>query len=146
MSAILRRSLLVAAIVGIGASAAVAQSTAPPPASQEKEGGKPAPSPVGKWTLTAEVPNNTMVSTLDLKTDPKDAKKVVGTMVGQAGEIAVQGEFVEQKLTFWISFPTNNGNLDVSFRGAFRQDGSLAGTLDYGQGAVNWYAVRVKEK
>lgn len=38
------------------------------------------------------------------------------------------------------------GEMSLTFSGAFKEDGTLAGTLDFGQGALNWRAERVKDK
>ena len=49
------------------------------------------------------------------------------------------GTYIEGKLVFAMDY---QGQLTVSFTGKLLEDGSLAGTMDYGQGPVNWKAVR----
>ncbi len=73
-----------------------------------------------------------------------DGKKVTGTIVGPQGEsTGLEGEFADGKLTFSIS---PDGNMQIAFAGAFKEDGSLAGTIDFGQGPFPWTATRVKDK
>ena len=62
------------------------------------------------------------------------------------GEVPLEGEFADGKLWFSITVASNGNNIQVAFNGAFKTDGTLAGTLDYGQGSVPWTASRVKEK
>ena len=116
--------------------------SAPPQSKPEQKGeAKAAPTPAGKWNVSVQTQQGEMASTLDLKLD---GKKVTGTMASQMGESPIAGEFAEGKLKFSISVQTNSGSLEVVFNGAFKDDGSLAGTLDYGQGPTNWTATRVK--
>ena len=132
---------------------AQAQSQTPPPPSTPQET-KPAPKPeekpataatlAGKWSVNIESPQGAMESALDMKADPKDAKKVTGTLVSQLGEAAVEGEVVEGKLTFWITIDAGGGAMSVTFVGTLQKDGSLAGALNFGQGDIPWTAVRVK--
>jgi hypothetical protein len=106
---------------------------------------RPAPTLAGEWSLVADVPNNTMTSTLALKADPKDAKRFTGVISGQSGEMPIEAEFADAKITMWLSFPTSSGQaVNVTFSGAFREDGSIGGTLEYGQGSVPWRAARIK--
>ena len=116
--------------------------SAPPQSKPEQKGeAKPAPTPAGKWDVSVQSQQGQMASTLDMKLD---GKKVTGTMASQMGESPVAGEFADGKLRFSITIQTNSGGLEVVFSGAFKEDGSLAGTLDYGQGPTNWTATRVK--
>ena len=116
--------------------------SAPPQSKPEQKGeAKSAPSPAGKWDVSVQSQQGQMASTLDMKLD---GKKVTGTMASQMGESPVAGEFADGKLRFSITVQTNNGGIEVVFNGAFKEDGSLAGTLDYGQGPTNWTATRVK--
>ena len=49
-------------------------------------------------------------------------------------------------LVFSISYTTNNGPVPISFSGALKDDGTLAGTMNYGQGDIAWTATRQKEQ
>ena len=99
----------------------------------------PAPTPTvaGKWTLTNEAQGGP--SALELKLDDK---KVTGAIVGASGTFELSGEYVDGRLTFAITYLNQ---LAISFVGKLQPDDSLAGTMDYGQGPLNWKAVRTKE-
>lgn len=99
----------------------------------------------GKWDVNIESPNGAMQSALELKADPKDAKKVAGLISSPVGEAVLEGEVVDGKLTFWFKLNANGTDLSVSFTGTLQKDGSLAGTLEYGQGEVPWTATREKK-
>lgn len=130
------------------------QQAPPPPAKPDpkpaaKSGAKPdakvtAASLAGKWTVTVETTNGPMQSALELKADPKEAKKLAGTIVSQMGEAPIEAEFADGALTMWLTMSANGSEMTVTFTGAVQKDGSLAGTLDFGQGAIPWTAVKVK--
>ena len=108
---------------------------------EEKKDTKAAPSPAGKWNVNVETQQGAMPSTLELKLD---GKKITGTIASQMGESALEGEFADGKLKFWFTLQANGNNVPITFNGAFKDDGSLAGTLEYGQGPISWTATRVK--
>jgi hypothetical protein len=143
----------VASAVVLMPLAAYGQTQAPPPPKPQES--KPEPKPeeakpvtpatlAGKWTVTIESPQGTMESVLDMKADPKDAKKVAGTFTSQFGEAPLEGEVAEGKLTFWIAVNAGGGDMSVTFTATLQKDGGLAGTLNFGQGDIPWTAVRVK--
>ena len=139
-------SAIVAMGLACGAAGVVAQQSPSGAPAQEQ---KPAPkadekasaSIAGKWTMAVETQNGAMNTALDLK---QDGKKVTGTMSGQQGDAALAGEFADGKLTFSIKFQGNNGEMQLTFVGSLKADGSLAGTMNYGQGELNWTATRAK--
>jgi hypothetical protein len=104
---------------------------------------KAAPTVAGKWSMNIHMEQGARQATLDIKLD---GTKVAGTVASEAGETAIAGEYVDGKLVFSTTMQTSNGDLQIGFNGGLKDDGSLAGTLDYGQGAINWTAVRMKEK
>jgi hypothetical protein len=139
----IRRSLLLVTAAALAFAAL--------PAAQAKPEQKPAPAPdktsasvAGKWNTTVNNPNGNVESTLELKADQKDAKKLTGTIVSQMGEASLTGEFVDGKLTFGFSMDAGGQQLNVTFTGSLQKDGSLAGTLSFGQGDLTWTAVRAK--
>jgi hypothetical protein len=142
----IRRTLaILAAALAIAASPAVAAAQAKP--TEQKPAPTPskdAPAVVGKWNVIVNSPNGNVESTLDLKADPKDAKKITGTIASQMGEAALTGEYVDGKLTFAFSMDAGGQQLNVTFTGALQKDGSLAGTLSFGQGEMNWTGTRAK--
>jgi hypothetical protein len=79
-----------------------------------------------------------------LKLDPKDPKKLAGTIQSQLGEAKLEGELADGKLTFWFSMDANGQTLNITFSGAQQKDGTLAGTLSFGQGDMNWTATKAK--
>lgn len=137
MGAVVAACTTAAALHAQGGTQAPPSTTKPDPKSETK----PAPSIAGKWDVSAETAQGTMASTLNLKVD---GKKVTGTMASQMGESPLEGEFADGALKFSITIQTNNGGATVSFVGTLKENGTLAGTLDYGQGAMAWTATRPK--
>ena len=130
-------------VIASGVSArtmALQQST--PPAQSPKPEPKPDPKNIaGKWDVTVESDQGAMQVALDMKLD---GKKVTGTITSPQGTSPVEGEYADGKLNFSLSFDSPNGTVQVSFAGTMKDDGSLAGTLDFGQGQIPWHAVRSK--
>ena len=123
------------------ASAEAKQAQAQPPA-QAKPEAKPEASPfAGKWNVNVQNPNGAIDSTMELKVD---GKKVTGTLQSQMGEAKLEGEIADAKLTFWFSMDANGQTLNITFVGTAQKDGSLAGTLSFGQGDLNWTATKAK--
>ena len=142
ITAIVRMCLTLIVVGAMPAATSVAQQTAPPSAAQEKPADpKAAISIAGKWDMTAETPQGTTPVTLVMKLD---GKKMTGTMTGPQGEIPVEGEYADGKLSWSITIQGGSGDLNVAFAGAMKEDGTLAGTFDFGQGAMNWKATRAK--
>jgi len=132
---------LIAAVPNAEAKQAQAQGQPP---SQAKPEAKPeaAASPfAGKWNVNVQNPNGAVDSTMELKVD---GKKVTGTLQSQMGEAKLEGEIAEGKLTFWFSMDANGQTLNITFVGTSQKDGSLAGTLSFGQGDLNWTATKAK--
>jgi hypothetical protein len=128
------------------AQSSAGQQTPPPtppaPAAPAKPGDAKAPESIaGKWDMSAETPQGTMPVTLVIKLD---GKKVTGTMASQQGETPLEGEFAEGKLTWSIVFQGGSGSMNITFNGALKDDGTLAGTFDFGQGEMKWSATRAK--
>lgn len=99
----------------------------------------------GRWNVNIQTGTAEMQSVLDLKTDAKDAKKVAGTITSPQGEAPLEGTVVEGKLTFSISINSNGADLSITFVGTQQKDGTLAGTLSFGQGDMTWTAVKEKK-
>jgi len=85
----------------------------------------------GRWNVNIQTGTAEMQSVLDLKVDPKDAKKVGGSITSPQGEAVLEGTVVEGKLTFSISINSNGTDLNVTFVGTQQKDGTLAGTLSF---------------
>ena len=124
------------------AEAGQGQAQGQPPTQAKPEAKPEAASPfAGKWNVNVQNPNGAVESTLDLKVD---GKKVAGTLQSQMGNATVEGEIADGKLTFWFSMDANGTTLNITFVGTSQKDGSLAGTLSFGQGDLNWTATKAK--
>jgi hypothetical protein len=131
----LRRTLpLVIVLLGLRAAAQSPAPAAPPPADAALTAAV-----AGKWKMTVDVESSDRTSTLDIKLD---GNKVSGTCTAPSGEFPLSGELTDGKLTFTMNYQ----NLKLMFSGGLKDDGTLAGTMDYGQGPNNWKAERIKEK
>ena len=137
-------SALIVAAVALPVVAA-AQSQGPAKPTEQKPappGEKPAAVNIaGKWTVTIDLQGQQRTSTLDLKVE---GTKLTGTINSELGEAQLAGEFADGKLKFGFTMDANGTPLQVGFVGAVQKDGTLAGTLDFGQGEIPWTAVRPK--
>jgi hypothetical protein len=136
---------MAAAVLFIAAvpSAEARQAQAQPP-TQAKPEAKPdaTASPfAGKWNVSIQSPNGASEATLDLKVD---GKKVAGSIQSQAGEAKLEGEVADAKMTFSFSIDMNGQALNITMIGTSQKDGSLAGTLTFGQGEMSWTATKAK--
>ena len=131
----------------IGGSYFFQQVPPPAPKPDPKSDAKPATAATlaGKWDVSVVTANGPMPASLDIKADPKDAKKITGTISSQAGEAAFEGEVVEGKMSVWFKMNANGTEISVSLAGAPQKDGSMAGTLNFGQGDIPWTATREKK-
>jgi hypothetical protein len=129
----------VTVVVAQAQSSAQGQEQKPAPKADEKA----AASIAGKWTMSLETQNGTMTPGLELK---QDGKKVSGTLSSPQGDVPLAGEYAEGKLTFNVSFQGNGGQMDLAFVASLKPDGTLAGTMNFGQGELSWTAARVKEE
>jgi len=133
--------MFIAAVPNAEARQAQAQGQPPTQAKPEAKPESAASPFAGKWNVNVQNPNGAVESTLDLKVD---GKKVTGTLQSQMGNATVEGEIADGKLTFWFSMDANGTTLNITFVGTSQKDGSLAGTLSFGQGDLNWTATKAK--
>jgi hypothetical protein len=136
---LIHSSFVLLSVVFAGAIVA-AQQTAPPTQAKPEEK-KEAPAIAGKWNVSVETPGGNRDSVLDMKVD---GKKVTGTLASEMGETPIAGEYVDGKLTFTMSFDGGGQQITLTFVGAPKADGSLAGSIDFQGTAMNWTAVRAK--
>ena len=142
-----RLGLIVIAAWVVSVPVLAQQSANPDPAKPApKTEAKDAPVLPGRWSMAISTEQGSRQATMDLKVDAKDARKVTGTIASDMGEAPLAGEFADGKLSFSMTMQSSGGEMQLYFSGAFKDDGSLAGTLDFGQGALNWTATRIKEK
>jgi len=97
------------------------------------------------WTLSIDANGQTIEAALVLKADPKDAKKLTGTITGPQGEAVIQGSVVDGKLSFSFTMNSNGTELPITGNATQQKDGSLAGTLTVAENSMNWTAMRVKK-
>lgn len=128
-----------AAMQATGQQQQQAPPTTPPAEEQPAEA---APSVAGKWNVTTTTDQGTMYSTLDVKLE---GKKVTGTLASDMGTAPIEGEWADGKLGFALTMDTGNGPLQLWFAATMKEDGSLAGTIDFGQGTIPWTATRPKD-
>jgi hypothetical protein len=130
-------AIVAVAVLALTPSAAMAQAQPAAP-----KAGAAAPGIAGKWNLVTTTQQGTIESLLDMKVD---GAKVSGSLSSQMGTAPVTGEYTDGKLSFTITMQGNGQAIEVWFGGALQQDGTMAGTLDFGQGEVPWTARRVPE-
>ena len=96
---------------------------------------------IGKWNLEVETPHGKMSLTLDLKGDPKDEKKVVGTLASdQFGTMTVAGAVAERELRFEVS----GGPAEMTFVGQLKDPDTMNGVLSAHNGDMAAVLTRVK--
>jgi hypothetical protein len=135
-------TLVFAAALSVRATAH--QQSTPPaqnPKPEQKPDAKAPPTVAGKWDGSIDSDQGAMQVFIEIKLD---GKKVSGTISGPQGQYPIEGEYADNKLNFYVSVDGGGGSMQVTFTGALKDDGSLAGTLDFGQGAVPWHATRSK--
>jgi hypothetical protein len=129
-------------VTGVSVYAQQSGQQAPPAEKpQPKTEAKTPPSIAGKWNMTVNTEQGAMAVVLELKLD---GKKLTGTLTSDRGETALEGEYADGKLSFAISFQGGGGEMTIGFSGALKEDGTLAGTMDFGQGQMAWKAERPK--
>ena len=92
----------------------------------------------GKWRLTLEMEVGRATPSLELK---QNESKLTGTYTGRYGSSPVSGDVDGRSLKFSVGMETTT----LLFRGEVKDDGTLAGTADFGEiGNVKWMAAREK--
>lgn len=137
----MRRFIAIASAVTISLglpALAAAQATQAKPEPPKAEA-KAAPSPAGKWTMSIDPGSGPMQLPMEFKID---GKKLTGQLTGPQGEaVNLEGEYADGKVSFSITTPDG---MQIAFKGAMKDDGTLAGTMNFTQGEFPWTATRVK--
>lgn len=116
----------------------LAIALAAPGLAQDKPG-----SVIGKWTMDVDTPHGKMSLAVDLKADPKDAKKIVGTLASDLlGTLTLAGEVADGKLRFDVS----GGPGEMSFVGKLKDADTMNGILSAHNGDMAAVLTRVKSK
>lgn len=90
----------------------------------------------GKWRMSLDMEMGRATPLLDLK---QNESKLSGTYTGRYGSSPLSGDVDGRSVTFAVAMETTT----LHFRGEFKEDGTLAGTADFGEmGAVKWTAAR----
>lgn len=98
---------------------------------------------IGKWTMDVDTPHGKMLLAVDLKADPKDAKKIVGTLASdQLGTMTLTGVVADDRLHFDVS----GGPGEMSFVGKLKDADTLNGILSAHHGDMAAVLTRVKSK
>ena len=104
-------------------------------------GQAPAKAPVditGTWRMTMEMEVGRATPQIEFK---QNEGKLSGTYTGRYGSSPVSGEIDGRSFKFSVGMETTT----LLFRGDVKDDGTLAGTADFGEiGSVTWTAVRDK--
>jgi hypothetical protein len=103
------------------------------------------PSVSGKWRMSIVFNDGPRAAGLELK---QEGRKVTGRLVASfaGGEAAIEGEFIDRKLTF--SGATSGGphpGLQLEFSATLKEDDSLAGTFSSPIGDFPWTAERLHQ-
>ena len=92
----------------------------------------------GKWRMALEMEMGRATPALELK---QNESKLSGTYTGRYGASPVSGEVDGRTVKFSVGMETTT----LQFRGEVKDDGTLAGTADFGEiGSVKWTAAREK--
>ncbi len=143
------KSLIFAALVACAPSVGLAAHQDAKPVAPAVKTTPSAASAVGQWMLTMAGMPGGSISTLEFKLDPKDSKKLVGTLTSRnVGELPFKGTFSGGKLKFSIDIDTGGATLEVDFEGKLKDDDTLEGTAIIGMmnTDLSWTATRVKDK
>lgn len=127
------------------ASAALSAQTPPPqapPAAPKPAAAAPAPaagamSPAGNWNVSLDAGQGPMDIAVTFKLD---GKKITGMLSSQMGDVALEGEYADGKVTFTIDF---NGT-PLTWVGTMKDADNVAGTLNGPMGEIPWVGKRVK--
>jgi hypothetical protein len=128
----------------------VAKSKEPVPAtpststSTSSTNSSPAPASLtGTWNLTVELPNMTATPTLVLK---QDGEKLTGDYVSaQYGKFPVTGTIKGSDVTFWFAMSVEGNALNVTYTGTVEKDGSMKGSVNYGDAMSGTFVGSVKK-
>jgi hypothetical protein len=97
----------------------------------------------GKWTLSIDPGSGPLQLPVDFK---QEGKKVTGSVVGPEGSPApLEGEYAEGKLTFTVTPPDGSGQ-QFFFSAALKDDGTMAGSIDFNGQQMSFTLARVKDK
>lgn len=136
----MKKTLIMLASTILCAVAVSAQQAPPqtPPAAPAKAD---AVTIAGNWNLQLDAGQGPMDIAATMKLD---GKKVTGMLSSQMGDVALEGEFADGKVTFGISFDAGGGAMSIMFIGTMKDNDTVTGTMSGPMGEVPWVGKRVK--
>jgi hypothetical protein len=105
------------------------------PAAEKKDApaasaAKPAASLTGDWVASVELPNMTANPGLTLK---QDGETLTGDYTSaQYGKFPIKGTVKGNDVTFWFAMSVEGTAMNVTYTGKVEADGSLKGSVNYG--------------
>lgn len=97
----------------------------------------------GTWNVSVELPNMTANPTIVLK---QDGEKLTGDYVSaQYGKFAITGTAKGSDVTFGFSMAIEGSPLNVNYTGTVQKDGSLAGSVNYGDMMSGTFTATLKK-
>lgn len=118
------------------------------PAAEKKDApaaaaAKPAPSLTGDWAASVELPNMTATPGITLK---QDGEKLTGDYTSaQYGKFPINGTVKGNDVTFWFAMSVEGTALNVTYTGKIESDGSLKGSVNYGDMMSGTFAATKKK-
>lgn len=105
-------------------------------ATQATQATTEAPDLTGKWRMALDMEMGRATPLLELT---QNEGKLSGTYTGRYGSSPVSGEVDGRSVKFAVAMETTS----LHFRGELKDDGTLAGTADFGEmGTARWTAAR----
>jgi len=135
-------TLCLALVCAVGLSAQAQQTgpDAPKPAAPATDA-KAAMTVAGNWNISLDAGQGPMDIAATMKLE---GKKLTGMLSSQMGDVALEGEFVDGKATFAISFDGGSGAMDITFVGTMKDADNISGTMTGPMGEIPWVGKRVK--
>lgn len=96
-----------------------------------------APSFAGNWNISLDAGQGPMDIAATIKVD---GKKITGMLSSQMGDIPLEGEMADGKITFYIDF----SGTPITWVGALKDADNVSGTLNGPMGEIPWVGKRVK--
>jgi hypothetical protein len=97
----------------------------------------------GDWNLTVELPNMSATPGMTLK---QDGEKLTGEYVSaQYGKYPITGTVKGSDVTFWFAMNVEGTALNVTYTGKIEKDGSLKGSVNYGDMMSGTFAATRKK-
>jgi hypothetical protein len=118
-------------------------SKEPAPSTPSARSAPSTPSLTGTWNVTVELPNMTANPTVVLK---QDGEKLAGEYVSaQYGKFQVTGTIKGADVSFWFEMNVEGTAMNVTYTGTVDKDGTLKGSVNYGDMMSGTFAATKKK-